>query len=552
MPDRFRARKVKCDEQKPSCHRCTSTGRTCEGYGIWGGGSQSQLTNSTSQERILLPSLGLQEITPRSNSTAGASRALVPIPRAPSAESNSICEGFLTRWYSERTVKKLPGLFPSRFWDFLLLQAGRSEAAVKYATLALTSAHKSRGAISRACNVEDLPPRERFAMKAYSKAVQSLNAAHQGGMSEANRVSLTVTLMTCILFVCLEVVQRRYGTARRHLMNGLRLIESDSKARGYNAGCVLDDTDDLIAQMFLRLWLQVAMLGQELPTPAAIVPRSQYKRVDTCWAQFRTTGEARRHLDILVTRAELLHRPNIWLRSGFDMCVEQVTVQCGLDLWLQTFNASFGNPIADPTSLYRRSASLILRMYHSMATIQVNTALPLTSPIDTNEMLYDGYLSVFQSIITYATEAQQSLHITIPDMYPDPECQECVIDAGWLPPLYYTALKCRHYETRQQALALIVSTTHREGFWDPRIAEVVAKEVIRIEGGSDGSEVAAHQRLHNLRVALPEEGGEEKLGFYGRQLQQDGGWEDISEQYDAGRGKWHVVTERVQQAPPTL
>src|ERR1700760_688238 len=28
----LRIRRVKCDEEKPACRRCTSTGRTCDGY----------------------------------------------------------------------------------------------------------------------------------------------------------------------------------------------------------------------------------------------------------------------------------------------------------------------------------------------------------------------------------------------------------------------------------------------------------------------------------------------------------------------------------------
>ncbi|KAE8550509.1 hypothetical protein EYB25_006736 [Talaromyces marneffei] len=30
-----KVRRVKCDETRPACGRCTSTGRTCDGYGIW-------------------------------------------------------------------------------------------------------------------------------------------------------------------------------------------------------------------------------------------------------------------------------------------------------------------------------------------------------------------------------------------------------------------------------------------------------------------------------------------------------------------------------------
>ncbi|KAH8753266.1 hypothetical protein F5883DRAFT_574867 [Diaporthe sp. PMI_573] len=32
-------RRVKCDEGWPGCQRCLSTRRTCDGYGVWGGGT---------------------------------------------------------------------------------------------------------------------------------------------------------------------------------------------------------------------------------------------------------------------------------------------------------------------------------------------------------------------------------------------------------------------------------------------------------------------------------------------------------------------------------
>jgi hypothetical protein len=33
-----RARRIRCDETFPACYRCVSSGRICDGYGIWGGG----------------------------------------------------------------------------------------------------------------------------------------------------------------------------------------------------------------------------------------------------------------------------------------------------------------------------------------------------------------------------------------------------------------------------------------------------------------------------------------------------------------------------------
>jgi hypothetical protein len=50
-----------------------------------------------------------------------------------------------------------------------------------------------------------------------------------------------------------------------------------------------------------------------------------------------------------------------------------------------------------------------------------------------------------------------------------------------IPPLYYTALKCRDPSVRREALSLLSSSSPREGLWDSRIAVKVAERAIQIE-----------------------------------------------------------------------
>ncbi len=56
-----------------------------------------------------------------------------------------------------------------------------------------------------------------------------------------------------------------------------------------------------------------------------------------------------------------------------------------------------------------------------------------------------------------------------------------IADVGWIPPLYYTALKCRVHRVRLQAIRLLESASHREGIWDSKIAAAVARKVMEIE-----------------------------------------------------------------------
>lgn len=42
-------------------------------------------------------------------------------------------------------------------------------------------------------------------------------------------------------------------------------------------------------------------------------------------------------------------------------------------------------------------------------------------------------------------------------------------------------MKCRELSIRQQALALLESSSHKEAFWDSSMASKVSREIIQIE-----------------------------------------------------------------------
>jgi hypothetical protein len=57
----------------------------------------------------------------------------------------------------------------------------------------------------------------------------------------------------------------------------------------------------------------------------------------------------------------------------------------------------------------------------------------------------------------------------------------CIVDIGWIPPLYYTAIRCRIHRVRLHAIRLLESTSHREGICDARISAAVARTVMQLE-----------------------------------------------------------------------
>jgi hypothetical protein len=89
---------VKCDERRPSCSRCVSSGRICDGYGVWGGGGSVT---------IPWPALPKCYVGPKVARVPGTLGAATKIER----------QQF--EWFRCRSALKLPGLFSTPFWDQL-------------------------------------------------------------------------------------------------------------------------------------------------------------------------------------------------------------------------------------------------------------------------------------------------------------------------------------------------------------------------------------------------------------------------------------------------
>ncbi|KAK7428470.1 hypothetical protein QQZ08_005089 [Neonectria magnoliae] len=165
-------RKVKCDEGRTACRRCISTGRVCDGYGVW--------------------------------AAEAASTAI--------ASALSAC----------RTATKLPASFVYEFWTSLLLTASSSEPAVLHAVLALGSVHKT-GIVNTdlARHTRNVPDeQERFMLRHYGKAIDHL----QPHFSIKDRTSFRVGLIACVVFICLEFLRGHFHAAQIHFQNGLQLL----------------------------------------------------------------------------------------------------------------------------------------------------------------------------------------------------------------------------------------------------------------------------------------------------------------------------------------
>jgi hypothetical protein len=82
---------------------------------------------------------------------------------------------------------------------------------------------------------------------------------------------------------------------------------------------------------------------------------------------------------------------------------------------------------------------------------------------------------------------------------------------GWIPPLYYTALKFRVHRIRLHAVRLLESATRREGVWDSTLTAKIAAKVVQLEERAMSSDTIGDDFTldevpcgGSLRVVVPE------------------------------------------------
>ncbi|KAF2650471.1 hypothetical protein K491DRAFT_697262 [Lophiostoma macrostomum CBS 122681] len=190
-----RIRRVKCDEAKPSCQRCVSTGRKCDGY-------------------TAAPSRQTQAIVcgPQTSSIASVMQGL-------NLDSFEEQEAF--HFYQYHSSTELSGLFDSGFWKFEVLLAAQTTPAIRHAVTSLAAMHR-KYATGHSSVVPDDPSDRylRFALVQSNRAIQEIVSAPGHGT-----IADKITMITyCILFHCLATLQGHQKTAIQHLRGGIRIL----------------------------------------------------------------------------------------------------------------------------------------------------------------------------------------------------------------------------------------------------------------------------------------------------------------------------------------
>ncbi|KAF4634116.1 hypothetical protein G7Y89_g3990 [Cudoniella acicularis] len=441
-------RHVKCDEERPSCLKCSSTGRKCDGYDP---STNPNVTTGSSSPTDLIrsPSTGVTGLFASDN------------------EHRSFC------FFVQNTAPQLTGFDADGFWDGMVLQATHHEPAIRHAIIALGSLHErfvgNQGLISRSDH-------DGFALRQYNTAIKCLVKP----FSRPGRQAMDVCLISSILFACFETMQGNYGPAIAHMQSGGKIlceIEYDEQSKQHQhevlrAAKVPYVPMDTLEDILMRLDFQVTqMIGKH---NYSIYERSMRTRPrQNIPSIFSSLSEARESFIFnwhnasyalkVITRleAEEFHAAfAAWQKSAIPM----------LDQWTQGFE-NFIEARGDTLTDSEKRGIAVLRLQKNAAFISVHLTRMHPRSYD-DQTVWDGFFPIFEETVQIAGEIIDSISSDQPWF-----CLDMQING----PLYQVVSRCRDPPLRRKAIQLLKNTPRLEGIWHSFLVAKVAERVVQIE-----------------------------------------------------------------------
>lgn len=341
----LRIRKVKCDETKPNCTRCTGTGRKCDGY------AQLHGDPSFHGQRIL------------------------NTPDIPKSEARAL------DFFHQVAGPVLAGQSNSHFWTHQVAQLSHREPAVRHALVAISSLYENFQNIP-------LPP---LHTKMNSFAVRHYNTAMAKLVSNSDEA---VALFMSVLFTCVEFLQGNEQAAINHCRHGILMLNAANASSAWARNCLLP--------IFCRLSIFPFFFGSDVSTFPQLVGLNH-----SIPSSFSGVTEAQFSFDTLLNRWIRFVRAGDEYRLGASrhkhipttLRMEQRSIENSLIQWYRSFSELKSSC---PQSLTNDFVYPVLQMRYLVARIWVKTAL------ERGESVYDMYLADFQSILDLASHVMPS------------------------------------------------------------------------------------------------------------------------------------------------
>ncbi|KAK3991291.1 transcriptional regulatory protein moc3 [Cladorrhinum sp. PSN332] len=495
-------RRVKCGEEKPACVRCTSTGRTCDGY------DKGAVNRYHSPDPAQTAELAKVEFV-KACQWSEALRSMRPI--AADIDGTETEKRFFAR-FRTATVDGLAAHLCNftAFWNRVAPSSSYQDDAVKHAVVAL-------GAAYMLFQYPDQPvldgyTRENldvFTVEQYNKSIEKL----QRHVRNSSIESIRVTLVCCLAFISLETLRGDHSMALTHLTNGLRIIPSLPPSV---FDCLADgsvfvwppthDTLDLrdVIQLFARLEASAcfftsgiqpviserAYAQRMFDDGSAEVPFADVSHARRAMCSFRHDVMARTHeIAQYAASSDIFWSDPAQQRQQSALGARSARLGMLVDDFFST--SRFGMPVADQQEIY----SLYLDLLHfRCAQFQVSRQSPLYPTMPTMDPLLISYPApppaqpeglLLGNILSLAHHLSSSvIGQKLRGAFGERSGSPSLMDTGLVGPLYMVAVHTADLSMRGVAVGLLgenVNPVLVGGSGDRRLVMEMIMSVVEME-----------------------------------------------------------------------
>ncbi|KAJ6123704.1 hypothetical protein N7471_011021 [Penicillium samsonianum] len=421
-------RRVKCGEEKPSCVRCTSTGRKCDFEAIRPSSTSSVIVNPLS-------------LSPNTNTVWRERRAFA--------------------YYFECAAFSIGGGLDLDFWRTVVPQVCRYEPAVWDAIITISALFECPQqcpdpVLQRRDNPISLTKTRQDALGWYSRSVSAVRQRIEQGSVDA--------------FVGLISCGNADGAVKLY-RQGVQLIIALRPQLESGAASKASLLEDTIIPIFIRLGtFALAISG----APVTALLRDTEHALTEQFDSLKSAREAIVLLAIEIPLFEttcikhLLQEHVLYVPEEFNIRLSSLAAK--LRNWRTAFDKLMTVLRAkDILSLQQIGTSALLLSYHEMLYVMLETCTSFSL------MQFDAYLPNFQNIVEQSAIAPKA------SMRPDGTQPPFTFDINVGLPLWFTSLRCREPRTRRAALALLRQAPWVQGFYQCSIWAAVGRTVMDLE-----------------------------------------------------------------------
>ncbi|RAL63881.1 hypothetical protein DID88_003524 [Monilinia fructigena] len=474
-----KARRVKCDEGRPTCQRCFKAKRTCEGYAP----------------------------PPTASTSGGGLRKFIVYLASAPVDAISLLPGITTRqqrsfdFFRLRTAAELAGPFGTDLWSTVLLRTAHDEPCIFNAVVALGALHENYGYLRDAHQTYS-----DYALTHYQKAIQRITTLNNTDLT----LHTDIVLMMCIVFSAFDSLRGQYKASLMHIASGIKiLVETEKRLGGLKDGSL---QKDVFLPIFVRMENQITDTGQTsamvnttrlIQPPILSIPRA-----------FESVEEAQITFDSSLSYVWNMMARTKKHRTTPPPQLENYEYE-GLAKWLDPLDPvhqkvdyfTCQTPSIHGKSMPKRflswcaafDASQFPPSHPAVQILQTNRAmLSILFGVDTTkgEMVWDSSLPQFQSLLDYVESCPLSGCRNSPGQKDAPPTFHYHL--GLLTPLYFVSTRCRDPLTRRRAIRLIESCNRKEGIWDTIVCTRISKQVMDVEEEAAIEDMAKQSFQFNL------------------------------------------------------